>query len=123
MGVDQKKGAGAVVKKVDKDKRKAGSMNSTGKKPLKKIDSANEKLVETIAERAGVSKRHARQLAFDADQRIAKALGVDVVDVQRARERGPSPSPRAEDEASDEERRDWAAEDKHDLKKEGGWEP
>lgn len=27
------------------------------------------------------------------------------------------------DEASDEERRDWAAEDKHDLKKEGGWDP
>jgi hypothetical protein len=27
-----------------------------------------------------------------------------------------------EDDATDEERRDWAAEDKHDLEKEGGWE-
>jgi hypothetical protein len=30
---------------------------------------------------------------------------------------------RREEEATDEDRREWAAEDKHDLEKEGGWEP
>jgi len=30
---------------------------------------------------------------------------------------------RREDEATSEDRREWAAEDKHDLEKEGGWEP
>lgn len=29
---------------------------------------------------------------------------------------------RREDEATSEDRRDWAAEDKHDLEKEGGWD-
>jgi hypothetical protein len=103
------------MKKVNK--RKAETMNPTEKTKAKRkpkpVDSANEKLVETIAERGGVSKRQARKLAFDADQRIAEALGVGILDVQRARG----------DAASSEDRRDWAAEDKHDLKKEGGWDP
>lgn len=40
------------------------------------------------------------------------------------RVREPRAAPRAsdDDDASDEERRDWAAEDAHDLEKEGGWE-
>ncbi len=80
------------------------------KKPVKLVD---VKLVETIAAQAGVSKRQARKLAFDADQRIAEAL-----DVPRARI-----AKKSDEDASSDDRREWAFEDKHDLKKEGGWEP
>lgn len=96
--------------------KKRSVMKKPAKKPAKKsakkIVPATAKLVETVAERAGVSKRQARRLVSDADQRIAEALGVNALNVRRARD----------DVAPSEDRRDWAAEDKHDLDKEGGWE-